>query len=272
MGDNLFGLQGDDALNGLAQDDCLFGGIGADRLYGAGGDDRLFGDDPGSGVPGRDRLSGNAATTCSRAAPGATRCEAGAGSDRMVGGGGSNRLYGGRGNDSLNTVNGPARPRRAAGAAPTALAWTRSTASAAASTCAESPAASGRTVRVTPATVRETQLSQSSHKVLRGCTLRRPGREHTSAARPIALPGPTLDDARFESIRCPHAASRTAVPRLCGPSAGAADLRRGRICPCSAGSARRWAGASSASFSSPSRSALVSRMTRAPSPASSPAA
>ena len=121
-------------------------------------------------------------------------------------------------------------------------------------------------------TVRESQLSQSSHKVLRGCTLRRPGREHLSAARPIALPGTTLDDARFESIRCPHAASRIAVPRPCGPSARAADLRRGRSAPARLARRGGRAGASSASFRSPSRSALASRTTRAPSPASSPAA
>jgi len=31
MGDNLFGLQGDDVLRGGRNDDCLFGGAGRDR-------------------------------------------------------------------------------------------------------------------------------------------------------------------------------------------------------------------------------------------------
>lgn len=106
VGENLFGLQGNDRLNGRGGDDCLFGGVGSDRLSGAAGDDRLLGDDTGRAVVGHDRLFGNGGDDLLVGGPGRDRLNGGAGNDRLGGGTGRNSLRGGPGNDRLNGANG----------------------------------------------------------------------------------------------------------------------------------------------------------------------
>lgn len=106
LGDNLFGLQGDDVLRGQRNDDCLFGGAGSDRLIGGPDDDHLLGDDSETGVAGNDRLLGNGGSDLLVGGPGNDRIRGGAGNDRLAAGLGRNRLRGGSGNDRLTAVNG----------------------------------------------------------------------------------------------------------------------------------------------------------------------
>jgi hypothetical protein len=95
VGEEIFGLAGDDTILGTRGDDLLSGGAGDDVIAGRDGADRI------ADMTGNGRLSGDEGDDRIFAGIGASRLDGGAGDDVLVGGTGGDVLLGGAGRDVI---------------------------------------------------------------------------------------------------------------------------------------------------------------------------